>query len=96
MHRLFADSALEKLEVQQCVFRRVGFILQLTSLSNLIKSFITDELMRWPGIVDVFGPFLRKTEVFANDKHWEDLHTRVIEHVRLRFTQLALCSHRPT
>jgi len=39
--------------------------------------------MRWPGIVDVFGPFLRKTEVFADDKHWEDLHTRVIEHVRL-------------
>jgi hypothetical protein len=37
--------------------------------------------MRWPGIVDVFGPFLRKTEVFTNDKHWEDLHTRVIEHV---------------
>jgi len=64
MHRLFADPALEKLEVQH----------------NLIKSFTTDELMRWPGIVDVFGPFLRKTDVFANDKHWEDLHTRVIEH----------------
>ena len=72
-----------------------GFLLRLTFLSNLIKSFITDELMRWPGIVDVFGPFLRKTEVFANDKHWEDLHTRVIEHVCLRFTRLALCSHRP-
>ena len=39
--------------------------------------------MRWPGIVDVFGPFLRKTEVFTNDKHWEDLHMRVIEHVRV-------------
>ncbi|KAH8992519.1 hypothetical protein EDB92DRAFT_1934821 [Lactarius akahatsu] len=64
MHRLFVDPALEKLEVQ----------------FNLIKSFITDELMRWPGIVDVFGPFLRKTDVFTNDKHWEDLHTRVIEH----------------
>ncbi|KAI0285412.1 PCI-domain-containing protein [Russula aff. rugulosa BPL654] len=66
MHRLFADPALEKLEIQQCVLRRV--VLH------------HDELMRWPGIVDVFGPFLRKTEVFANDKHWEDLHTRVIEH----------------
>ncbi|KAH9960789.1 PCI-domain-containing protein [Lactifluus volemus] len=64
MHRLFADPALEKVEVQY----------------NLIKSFTTNELMRWPGIVDVFGPFLRETEVFANDKHWEDLHTRVIEH----------------
>jgi len=53
MHRLFVDPALEKLEVQY----------------NLIKSFTTDELMRWPGIVDVFGPFLRKTDVFANDKH---------------------------
>ena len=72
-----------------------GLLLQLTFFSNLIKSFITDELMRWPGIVDVFGPFLRKTEVFADDKHWEDLHTRVIEHVRLRFTQLELYSYRP-
>ncbi|KAI0066480.1 PCI-domain-containing protein [Artomyces pyxidatus] len=64
MHRLYVDPALEKLEVQH----------------NLIKSFITEELMRWPGIESVFGPFLRTTEVFQNDKHWEDLHTRVIEH----------------
>ncbi|KAI0041896.1 26S proteasome non-ATPase regulatory subunit 12 [Auriscalpium vulgare] len=64
MHRLYNDSALEKLEVQY----------------NLIKSFTTPELMRWPGIESVFGPFLRTTDVFQNDKHWEDLHTRVIEH----------------
>ena len=48
--------------------------------------------MRWPGIVDVFGPFLRKTEVFTNDKHWEDLHTRVIEHVRADSVPPLLCS----
>ena len=64
-------------------FSQNGFKSLLTFLSNLIKSFTTDELMRWPGIVDVFGPFLRKTEVFAIEKHWEDLHTRVIEHVCL-------------
>lgn len=37
--------------------------------------------MRWPGIVSIYGEFLRKTLVFSSEKRWEDLHTRVIEHV---------------
>ncbi|EIW86896.1 26S proteasome non-ATPase regulatory subunit 12 [Coniophora puteana RWD-64-598 SS2] len=47
---------------------------------NLVKSFVTRELMRWPGIQGLYGPFLKATPVFSIEKHWEDLHTRVIEH----------------
>jgi 26S proteasome regulatory subunit N5 len=46
-----------------------------------VKCFVTRELMRWPGIEAIYGPFLRTTTVFQSDKRWEDLHTRVIEHV---------------
>jgi len=53
----------------------------LTCFSNLVKCFVTTELMRWPGIVSIYGEFLRKTLVFSSEKRWEDLHTRVIEHV---------------
>lgn len=38
--------------------------------------------MRWPGIEQIYGPHLQKTSVFSSPKLWEDLHTRVIEHVR--------------
>jgi 26S proteasome regulatory subunit N5 len=51
--------------------------------SNLVKCFVTKELMRWPGIEMIYGPLLRTTPVFSSDKRWEDLHTRVIEHVRI-------------
>jgi 26S proteasome regulatory subunit N5 len=51
------------------------------SRSNLVKCFVTKELMRWPGIEMIYGPLLRTTPVFSSDKRWEDLHTRVIEHV---------------
>ncbi len=37
--------------------------------------------MRWPGIEQIYGPHLKKTSVFSSPKLWEDLHTRVIEHV---------------
>jgi len=37
--------------------------------------------MRWPGIETIYGESLRKTPVFSVAKRWEDLHTRVIEHV---------------
>jgi hypothetical protein len=39
--------------------------------------------MRWPGIEGIYGPTLRTTTVFGKEgeKRWEDLHTRVIEHV---------------
>lgn len=39
--------------------------------------------MRWPGIELLYGSFLRQTPVFSQEKRWEDLHTRVIEHVRI-------------
>ncbi|KAJ7070762.1 PCI domain-containing protein [Mycena amicta] len=64
LHRLYADPALLKLELHH----------------NLVKCFVTRELMRWPGIVSLYGEFLRKTPVFSEEKRWEDLHTRVIEH----------------
>jgi len=50
--------------------------------SNLAKCFVTKELMRWPGIESLYGPHLRPATIFSSDKVWEDLHTRVIEHVR--------------
>lgn len=41
--------------------------------------------MRWPGIEAIYGATLRGTNVFGPDedgnKRWENLHTRVIEHV---------------
>ncbi|OCH94729.1 hypothetical protein OBBRIDRAFT_722283 [Obba rivulosa] len=64
LHRLFNDPALKRLELQHA----------------LVKCFTTTELMRWPGIEDIYGPHLRATSVFSSDKLWEDLHTRVIEH----------------
>lgn len=50
--------------------------------SNLAKCFVTKELMRWPGVESLYGPHLRPATIFSSDKVWEDLHTRVIEHVR--------------
>ncbi|KAH7885964.1 hypothetical protein F5I97DRAFT_1183425 [Phlebopus sp. FC_14] len=64
LHHWFVNPALEKLELHY----------------NLVKSFVTRELMRWPGIESIYGPFLRTTPVFSVAKQWEDLHTRVIEH----------------
>lgn len=53
--------------------------------SNLAKCFVTKELMRWPGIEHIYGATLRSTPVFGStedgEKRWDDLHTRVIEHV---------------
>jgi len=64
LHHLFVDPALSKLELHY----------------NLVKCFVTRELMRWPGIETIYGEFLRKTPVFSSEKRWEDLHIRVIEH----------------
>jgi len=64
LHHLYVDPALAKLELHQ----------------NLVKCFVTKELMRWPGIQSIYGSFLRKTQVFKAEKQWEDLHIRVIEH----------------
>ncbi|THH10166.1 hypothetical protein EW145_g1523 [Phellinidium pouzarii] len=80
LHRLFKYPELSKLELHY----------------NLVKCFTTKELMRWPGIEGIYGPTLRATEVFGSGagKHWEDLHTRVIEHnirvVAQYYTRIAL------
>ncbi|KAF8203025.1 hypothetical protein BJ912DRAFT_942639 [Pholiota molesta] len=64
LHHLFTDPALAKLQLHY----------------NLVKCFVTRELMRWPGIETLYGPHLRKTPVFSSEKRWEDLHNRVVEH----------------
>ncbi|KAM6498474.1 PCI domain containing protein [Amanita muscaria] len=64
LHHLFVDPPLARLELHH----------------NLAKCFVTRELMRWPGIESIYGQFLRQTPVFSQEKRWEDLHTRVIEH----------------
>ncbi|THH17768.1 hypothetical protein EUX98_g9060 [Antrodiella citrinella] len=64
LHRLHNDPALLRLDLQYA----------------LVKCFTTQELMRWPGIEQIYGPNLRQTDVFTSDKLWEDLHIRVIEH----------------
>lgn len=59
--------------------------------------------MRWPGIESIYGPTLRTTLVFggqdddgASVKRWDDLHTRVIEHVSCSFSKiLPQCSNMP-
>lgn len=56
--------------------------------SDLVKCFTTREVMRWPWIEELYGPTLRETQVFAKGgdgsgtKRWDDLHTRIVEHVR--------------
>ncbi|KAG8896815.1 hypothetical protein FRB99_008622 [Tulasnella sp. 403] len=69
INRLYLDPALAKLELHY----------------NLVKCFITRELVRWPSIEGIYGPTLRSTPVFLvkdedGERRWEDLHTRVIEH----------------
>ena len=42
--------------------------------------------MRWTKVEEIYGPELKKTSIFnATEEgkvHFEDLHKRVIEHVR--------------
>ncbi|KAG8834346.1 hypothetical protein FRC17_009114 [Serendipita sp. 399] len=50
---------------------------------NLVKRFVTKELMRWTGIQEYFGPILAQSDVFngpTGEKRYKDLHTRVTEH----------------
>ena len=61
-------------------------INQIPALKEFLKLFLAPELMRWPKVSEVYGQMLRATFVFADSedgrKRWEDLHSRVIEHVR--------------
>lgn len=69
INRLYIDPALNKPQ------REVHY--------NLVKRFVTKELMRWSWIQENFGPILAKTDVFTGkegQKRQDDLHTRVTEH----------------
>ncbi|EIW73687.1 hypothetical protein TREMEDRAFT_71025 [Tremella mesenterica DSM 1558] len=51
LHKLYANPALQKASVHY----------------DLLKCFVTKELMRWPGIESMYGPTLRSSPVFAAD-----------------------------
>ncbi|KAJ2658897.1 26S proteasome non-ATPase regulatory subunit 12 [Coemansia sp. RSA 1200] len=69
LHRIKLDHNLEKLDL--CV--------------QLVKSFTTDELARWPAVEAVYAPEFRKSDVFSaqtddGNRRWAALRDRVIEH----------------
>nr|XP_019012784.1 26S proteasome regulatory subunit N5 [Kwoniella pini CBS 10737]OCF51565.1 26S proteasome regulatory subunit N5 [Kwoniella pini CBS 10737] len=75
LHKLYADPALQKAPQH----------------FDLVKCFVTKELMRWSGIEQLYGPTLRQSPIFASGKkleeienpgqiRWEELHKRVTEH----------------
>ncbi|KAH3680946.1 hypothetical protein WICMUC_000089 [Wickerhamomyces mucosus] len=69
INKISLDSNLKKLQLHQ----------------NLIKSFITKELMRWPIVKQIYSSELIKSFIFddsskTNAKHWDDLKDRIIEH----------------
>ncbi|GJJ74681.1 26S proteasome regulatory subunit N5 [Entomortierella parvispora] len=52
---------------------------------DLLKCFITNELMRWPMIEQIYGPTIGKNPALAGDsegsrKRLKELHNRVVEH----------------
>ncbi|RKP14836.1 hypothetical protein BJ684DRAFT_7951 [Piptocephalis cylindrospora] len=69
LHRIFLDSNLR----------------HLPRYKELIRSFTTVEIMRWPKVREVYGPTLRGTPVFTVEspggmKRWGELQKRVVEH----------------
>ncbi|RUS18067.1 PCI domain-containing protein [Endogone sp. FLAS-F59071] len=69
LHRIYKDPSLLKIALHH----------------ELAKAFVTDELMRWPKIEEIYGAALRATPVFdpadeAGGRRWAELHNRVIEH----------------
>ncbi|KAL1412904.1 proteasome regulatory particle subunit [Vanrija albida] len=51
IHKLYANNDLQKAPLHYA----------------LLKCFVTKELMRWPGIEELYGPTLRQSPVFARD-----------------------------
>ncbi|KAJ1725362.1 proteasome regulatory particle subunit, partial [Coemansia biformis] len=69
LHRIKQDHNLEKLQLH----------------TQLVKSFTTLELARWPAVESIYGPAFRATDVFSaqteeGTKRWKALRDRVIEH----------------
>ncbi|KAI9331888.1 PCI domain-containing protein [Obelidium mucronatum] len=67
-HRIYEDPNLGKLPL----------------LKDLVKCFVTNELVRWPKIEEIYGPTLKATPAFdkseGGQKRLKALHERVIEH----------------
>ncbi|KAL7423115.1 proteasome regulatory particle subunit [Cryptotrichosporon argae] len=51
LHKLYAEPALQKAPLH----------------FDLVKCFVTKELMRWPGIQEIYGPTLRQSAVFSSN-----------------------------
>ncbi|KAJ3295369.1 26S proteasome non-ATPase regulatory subunit 12 [Borealophlyctis nickersoniae] len=69
IHRIFEDPNLNKV----LLVKEFG------------RCFVTNELVRWPKIEEVYGAGLRESYVFNpatedGEKRWKELHKRVIEH----------------
>ncbi|KAJ3136357.1 26S proteasome non-ATPase regulatory subunit 12 [Physocladia obscura] len=68
IHRIYDDPNLGK----------------ITLLKDLVKCFVTNELVRWPKIEEIYGPTLKSTVVFDKSEGGQTrlkaLHERVIEH----------------
>ncbi|KAJ3246378.1 26S proteasome non-ATPase regulatory subunit 12 [Chytriomyces hyalinus] len=68
IHRIYEDANLSKLGL----------------LKDLVKCFVTNELVRWPKIEEIYGPTLKATSVFDKSEggqaRLKALHERVIEH----------------
>ncbi|CAG8605921.1 7977_t:CDS:10 [Paraglomus brasilianum] len=69
LHRIFQDPNLVKLSPHY----------------DIIKCFITPELIEWRKMQELYGGALRQSPVFvpndeAGEKRWQELHKRVIEH----------------
>ncbi|KAL1914983.1 uncharacterized protein VTP21DRAFT_7688 [Calcarisporiella thermophila] len=69
IHRIYEDERLSALPLHY----------------ELVKCFITSELMRWPRIEEIYAESLRQSYVFGvgdegGERRWQELRDRVIEH----------------
>ncbi|CAO3635502.1 unnamed protein product [Cunninghamella blakesleeana] len=69
LHRIYQDPKLADISLY----------------NDFAKCFVSNELMRWPQIEELYGKTLLETDVFktsseGGEKRWKDLHHRVIEH----------------
>ena len=56
-------------------------------INELLKCFITPELMRWTKINEIYGPMLKSSAIFnpateQGSKRYKNLHERIVEHVK--------------
>lgn len=65
LHKLYANTALQKAPLHLYVFLSLKSTLSNQCFSDLLKCFVTKELMRWSGIEGIYGPTLRQSPIFA-------------------------------